>query len=80
MNWWTIQIIAICITIITLFGTAAYLAFTATTGWIWFLLAALAISAGFDFSESDCDVADDGIEKGNDSCRVHNFNGDNDNG
>lgn len=75
MNNWTIQIIVICATILALFGIAAYLAFSSTGGWYWFLLAALAISAGFDFSESDCDVVDDGINKGNDDCQIHGGSG-----
>lgn len=74
INNWTIQIIVICATILSMFGIAAYMAYTSSLGWQWFLLAALAISAGFDFSESDCDDVDDGIQKGQDNCRVHDYN------
>lgn len=58
MNW-TIQLLIICVTILTMFGIAAFLAFQSISSWGWFLVAALAISAGFDFKETEDDDDDD---------------------
>lgn len=80
MKGWTIHIIVVCATIVSLFGIAAYMAFSSSMGWQWFLLGALAISAGFDFSESDCDVIDDGVDNSNSNCNIHKFDGDNNDG
>jgi hypothetical protein len=56
---WTMQLLIICVTVLTMFCVAAYLAYSSISSWGWFLIAALAISAGFDFKESDDDDDDD---------------------
>lgn len=52
----------VCTIPIVLMGMTAFLMFNGITGWAWFLLASVLITAGLHFRECECETDDSYIE------------------